>query len=70
MGGLQQPQVRATVYTLWSQAEDVMSKSCHLRDAAQEAYAYLDQVCAANIHHPLATLLGRPPLCPVSCQRR
>lgn len=61
--------VRASVYTLWSQAEDVMGNSCRIRNIANEATQYLRQVCTASILHPLSELLGRPPLCPVRCLR-
>lgn len=67
---LQLPKVRGAVYTLWSQAEDVMGNSCHVRGIAQEAAGYLSRVCRANILHPLSHLLGRPPLCPVTCLRQ
>ena len=61
---LQRPKVRGTISALWSQAEDIMGKSCHLHRIAQEAAGYLGRVCRANILHPLSQLLGRPPLCP------
>lgn len=59
--------VKQTVATLWSQAEHVMSASCRIPRYADEAPEYLKPVCAANIRHGLGHLLGRPPLCPVSC---
>jgi hypothetical protein len=64
---LQTPQVKQTVATLWTQAEDVMGASCRVPRYAEEAPDYLAPICAANIRHGLGRLLGRPPRCPVSC---
>lgn len=64
---LQSPPVRRTVATLWAQAEHVMGASCRVPRYATEAADYLKPVCAATIRHGLGHLLGRPPLCPVSC---
>jgi hypothetical protein len=66
---LQSPEVRRTVTTLWAQAEDVMGASCRVPRYAMDAAEFLAPVCAANIRHGLGALLGRPPLCPVSCLR-
>jgi hypothetical protein len=64
---LQSPRVKQTVATLWTQAEDVMGSSCRVPRYAEEAPEYLAPICAADIRHGLGRLLGRPPLCPVSC---
>lgn len=64
---LQDPKIRKTVNTLWAQAEDVMGASCRTPDYAMETPEYLTPVCAANIRHGLGQLLGRPPLCPITC---
>jgi hypothetical protein len=62
--------VRPVVATLWSEAERVMGASCRTKGYANEAPAYLAPVCSADISHGLGGLLGRPPLCPVSCLKR
>lgn len=64
---LQSPAVRGTIATLWGQAEQVMGASCRVPRYAMETSDFLKPVCAANIRHGLGHLLGRPPLCPVSC---
>jgi hypothetical protein len=64
---LQAPAVRKTVNILWSQAERVMGASCRTPRYALETPDYLAPICSANISHGLGELLGRPPLCPVSC---
>lgn len=67
---LKEPQARRVVTTLWAQAEQVMANSCRLSRYGFEATGYLTQhVCKADIHHGLGELLGRPPLCPVTCVR-
>jgi hypothetical protein len=67
---LQQPAVKTSVSALWAQAEQVMGASCRIPRYAQEAAEYLAPVCAANFQHGLGQLLGRPPLCPVTCLRQ
>lgn len=64
---LQSPDVRRSVATLWGQAENVMGASCGVPRYGTETPDYLKPVCSANIRHGLGHLLGRPPLCPVSC---
>ncbi|MEL6291183.1 MAG: hypothetical protein AAFQ44_05275 [Pseudomonadota bacterium] len=64
---LMQPQHRRTVVALWAQAEDVMGRSCHVRDLGYEASRFLRPVCSVTAHDPLGVLLGRPPLCPIRC---
>jgi hypothetical protein len=66
---LKKPDVRRSISILWAQAENVMGSSCRMPRYALEAREYLAPVCAANIRHGLGELLGRPPLCPVSCLR-
>jgi hypothetical protein len=61
--------VKPSVVALWAQAERVMGASCRVPRYGDEAPGYLAPVCAANIRHGLGVLLGRPPLCPVSCLR-
>lgn len=60
---------RQTVTTLWRQAEQVMASSCSVPGYGNRASLYLAPVCQATIAHGLGRLLGRPPLCPVSCRR-
>ncbi len=66
---LQRPDLRRTVAVLWQQAEDVMGHSCRTPNYAMEAPAYLAHVCRLTFRHALGSLLGRPPLCPISCRR-
>lgn len=67
---LQEQPTRRVVTTLWAQAEQVMANSCRLSRYGFEATGYLTQhVCKADIRHGLGELLGRPPLCPVTCVR-
>jgi hypothetical protein len=67
---LQRPELRHTVTTLWAQAEVVMGNSCRTPNYGYEAPIFLEHFCKATIHHALGTLLGRPPLCPVSCKEK
>lgn len=67
---LQAPGVRRSVATLWAQAEHVMGASCRVPRYAHEAAEFLTPVCGATIRHGLGQLLGRPPLCPVTCLRQ
>jgi hypothetical protein len=66
---LQEPQTRRTLAMLWEQAEQVMANSCRTQRIALEATGFLKHVCRADIRHGLGHLLGRPPLCPVTCTR-
>ena len=67
---LRSPAVRTSVTSLWAQAEHVMGASCRVPRYALEAAKFLAPICAADINHGLGHLLGRPPLCPVSCHRQ
>jgi hypothetical protein len=64
---LQTAQVKPSIVALWNQAEQVMGASCRVPRYGDEAPGFLTPICAANIRHGLGALLGRPPLCPVSC---
>lgn len=61
-------ELRRTVATLWDQAEQVMGNSCRTDGYGLEAPEFLEHFCKATIKHALGTLLGRPPLCPISCK--
>jgi hypothetical protein len=65
---LQRPELRRTVSVLWQQAEQVMGNSCRTPGYAMEAPSYLAHVCRQTFKHALGALLGRPPLCPISCR--
>ncbi|HRK19447.1 MAG TPA: hypothetical protein PK970_10865 [Hyphomicrobiaceae bacterium] len=64
---LQVPVIRKTVTTLWAQSESVMGASCRTPNYGDETPSYLASICSATIGHGLGQVLGRPPLCPVSC---
>ena len=64
---LQVPVIRKTVTTLWAQSESVMGASCRTPNYGDETPAYLASICSSTIGHGLGQVLGRPPLCPVSC---
>lgn len=59
-----------TVAALWAQAEVAMGGACRIPSGGLEARDYLRPLCASTIKHGLGTLLGRPPLCPVSCLKQ
>lgn len=66
---LQTRQLRSTVKTLWEQAEQVMANSCLVPNFGEETPKFLSNVCRSTAQGAMGHLLGRPPLCPVSCAR-
>jgi hypothetical protein len=65
--GLQRPQTRKLVQTLWAQAETVLAASCGMPGYGTKDKAYVGPICSAQRSGALAELLGRPPICPSGC---
>jgi hypothetical protein len=65
--GLQRPQPRRVIQTLWAQAETVMASSCGIPDFGSKDKIYLRIVCDRSRGDALAQLLGRAPVCPSAC---
>ncbi|MBN9084665.1 MAG: hypothetical protein BGP04_25625 [Rhizobiales bacterium 62-17] len=65
--GLQKPQPRQVIQTLWSQAETVMASSCGLSDFGSRDRYYLGLICKPGDGEALSRLLDRAPLCPKAC---
>ena len=65
--GLQQPQVAATISSLWTRAEHVMSRSCGIPNFGTSDRSYIGLVCATGGRSALAQILGRAPACPAAC---
>ncbi|MGF1650565.1 MAG: hypothetical protein ACFCUN_08940 [Hyphomicrobiaceae bacterium] len=64
---LNEPRARATVVTLWNEAERVMAASCRFPRMAQTAGRHLSTFCAAPDDHGMAILTGRPFACDAAC---
>ena len=65
--GLQRPQPRRVIQTLWTQAETVMAASCGIPDFGSKDKVYLRLVCDRSRGDALAQVLGRAPVCPSAC---
>lgn len=65
--GLQQPHVAMTIGKIWSRAEKVMASSCGIPDFGTQYVGYLQKVCRPEAQSALASVIGRPPVCPTEC---
>ena len=65
--GLRQPKVVATVEKIWSRAEKVMASSCGIPDFGTQYVGFLQKVCRPEAESAMASVLGRPPVCPTEC---
>lgn len=65
--GLQRPEMKKLVGTLWTQAEGAMASSCGVPTLGREDRKYIGYMCERRNADALAQLLGRAPLCPTAC---
>ncbi len=65
--GLHNPEPRATIKTLWSQAEKTLASSCGLPDFGMHDRDYIAYLCENTNGGALADLLERAPACASAC---
>jgi len=65
--GLQQPEVKKVIGTLWNQAETTLKASCGIPGIGMDDRKYISHVCQASNTSALGELLGRPATCFSSC---
>lgn len=65
--GLQRPDAKELVQTLWTQAESALASSCGIPAFGREDRKYINFVCDRRNGDALAELLGRAPACPTAC---
>lgn len=65
--GLQHPETRKLMQTLWGQAESVVTASCGTPHYGSKDRIYLGIICTRRNGEALAELLGRAPVCPAAC---
>jgi len=65
--GLQRPEPRKLVQTLWAQAETVLASSCGIPRFGSRDRQYVGFICARQNGDALADVLGRAPVCPSAC---
>jgi hypothetical protein len=64
---LQRPETRATVQTLWTQAEKTLAASCGIPAFGQDDRKPIGFLCDQKNGAGLQELLGRTPVCPATC---
>ena len=62
--GLQRPEIKKVVQTLWGQAEGALASSCRVPAFGQEDRKHIAYLCNARNGEALGHLLGRAPACP------
>lgn len=62
--GLQRPETRTLVQTLWTQAETVLASSCGIPAFGRDDRKHIRFLCERSNGEALAQLLGRAPACP------
>jgi hypothetical protein len=65
--GLQRPDTRSLVQTLWTQAETVIASSCGIPGFGSQDRAHLRAICDGERGETLSKLLGRSVACPSAC---
>jgi hypothetical protein len=65
--GLQRPEIKKVVQTLWVQAEGVLASSCSVPAFGQEDRKHIAYLCNGPNGEALGHLLGRAPVCPATC---
>jgi hypothetical protein len=65
--GLQRPEVKKVVQTLWSQAETALAASCGLPGFGSKDRTYVGFLCSRQNAGALGELLGRAPACASPC---
>lgn len=65
--GLQRPETKKVVATLWAQAEGVLASSCGVPAFGREDRKHVAFLCDRRNGEALGHLLGRAPACPAAC---
>ena len=65
--GLQRPEPRKALQTLWGQAETALASSCTQPAFGRKDHVYIGFMCEAKNNRALAELLGRAPACARDC---
>ncbi len=65
--GLQKPEARKLVSTLWGQAETALKSSCGIPGIGRDDRKFIGFVCDAKNSSALGELLGRQPACLSTC---
>ena len=65
--GLQRPETKKVVQTLWTQAEGVLASSCGIPAFGRDDRKHIGFLCDRRNGEGLAQLLGRAPACPSAC---
>lgn len=65
--GLQRPEPRTAIKTLWGQAETALASSCALPAFGRSDRISIGYLCDPKNSHALAELLGRAPVCAREC---
>lgn len=65
--GLQRPETKKVVATLWAQAEGVLASSCGVPAFGREDRKHIAFLCDRRNGEALGLLLGRAPACPAAC---
>lgn len=65
--GLQRPETKQLMQTLWTQAETALASSCSMPRFGLKDRQYIGFLCARKNSDALGQLLGRVPSCPSQC---
>ena len=65
--GLQAPTVSTVFEKIWGRAETVMASSCGIPEFGTQYVGFLQKVCKPGAQAALASVMGRPPVCPAQC---
>jgi hypothetical protein len=65
--GLQRPETKKLVQTLWTQAEAVLAASCGIPAFGRDDRKHIGFLCDRRNGEALTQLLGRAPACPTAC---
>ncbi len=65
--GLQRPETKHVIQTLWNQAETVLASSCGIPGIGQEDRKFIGFMCDPNHNGALGEILGRPTVCVSAC---
>jgi hypothetical protein len=65
--GLQRPETKKLVQTLWTQAETALASSCGIPGFGSEDRKHIAFLCDSRNGGALTRLLGRAPECPSAC---
>jgi hypothetical protein len=65
--GLQRPEPKRVIQTLWAQAERSLANSCGVPNIGTRDRYYIGRICAHDKDAGLSKILGRTPSCPSAC---